>query len=70
MPPPRHVHCSRKFHGVKNIASGQKAPILDAMAFPAFRSLSGEGMLGRSRPFHAYLRGLSYCFWAVFLTGQ
>ena len=39
--PPDFGDCSMKCQNVKNKASGQRAPILDVLAFHAFRSLRG-----------------------------
>ena len=43
LPPPAFGDCSIKCQNVKNKASGQRAPILDVLAFRAFRSLRGAG---------------------------
>ena len=43
LPPPDFGDCSTKCQNVKNKASGQRAPILDVLAFHAFRSLRGAG---------------------------
>ena len=45
---PRVRDCSTKCQNVKNKASGQRAPILDVLAFHAFRSLRGPAEGGPS----------------------
>ena len=42
LPPPDYGDCSMKCQNVKNKASGQRAPILDVLAFHAFKSLRGR----------------------------